>query len=120
MNLVDLFCGVGGIANGFHQAGGFNTLFANDVDEDMCEAFKLNMPETKVICDSITNINFKKIIGKNKVNIVLGGPPCQAYSTSGKRLMEDPRAMLYQQYYRALVETQPQIFVYENNIQINF
>jgi DNA (cytosine-5)-methyltransferase 1 len=114
MNVVDLFCGIGGVAHGLHQAGGFNTLFANDVDADMCESFKLNMPEIAVICDSIANVKFKELVGKKKVDIVLGGPPCQAYSTSGKRLMEDPRAMLYQQYYRALVETQPQMFVYEN------
>lgn len=114
MNVVDLFCGIGGIASGLHQVGGFNTLFANDVDFDMCESFKLNMPETNVICDSIANVKFKELIGEKKVDIVLGGPPCQAYSTSGKRLMDDPRATLYQQYYRALVETQPQMFVYEN------
>jgi DNA (cytosine-5)-methyltransferase 1 len=72
------------------------------------------MPEINVICDSIANIKFQELVGKKKVDIVVGGPPCQAYSTSGKRLMEDPRAMLYQQYYRALVETQPQMFIYEN------
>lgn len=114
MNVVDLFCGIGGVAHGFHQVGGFNTLFANDVDDDMCKSFALNMPKINVICDSIANIKFKELIGKNKVDIVVGGPPCQAYSTSGKRLMDDPRASLYQQYYRALVETQPQMFIYEN------
>lgn len=114
MNVIDLFCGIGGVAHGFHQAGGFNTLFANDVDSDMCMSFKNNMKDINVICDSIASLNFKELIGKNKVDLVVGGPPCQAYSTSGKRLLEDPRAMLYQQYYRALKETQPQMFVYEN------
>lgn len=114
MKVVDLFCGIGGVAHGLHQAGGFETLLANDVDADMCKSFALNMPKINVICDSIANIDFKSLIGKNKVDIVVGGPPCQAYSTSGKRLLEDPRASLYQQYYRALVETQPQMFIYEN------
>ena len=59
-------------------------------------------------------MDFKKLIGKNKVNLVIGGPPCQAYSTSGKRLMEDPRAFLYHQYFRCLNELQPQMFIYEN------
>ena len=72
------------------------------------------MPEVNVICDRIPNIDFKKLIGKKKIDVLVGGPPCQAYSTSGKRLMEDPRASLYQQYHRALVETQPKLFVYEN------
>lgn len=114
MNVIDLFCGIGGVAHGLHHVGGFNTAFANDVDPDMCKSFKSNMPEVNVICDSIANLDFKAILGKTKIDIVLGGPPCQAYSTSGKRLLEDPRAMLYQQYYRALSETQPQLFVYEN------
>jgi DNA (cytosine-5)-methyltransferase 1 len=114
MNVVDLFCGIGGVAHGFHQVGGFKTLFANDVDGDMCKSFKTNMPQVNVICDSIANVNFLDLIGKEKVDLVVGGPPCQAYSTSGKRLLEDPRAMLYQQYYRALKESQPQMFVYEN------
>lgn len=114
MNVIDLFCGIGGVAHGLYQTGGFNTLFANDVDPDMCESFKMNMPNVNIVCDSIANVKFKELIGERKVDVVLGGPPCQAYSTSGKRLMEDPRAMLYQQYYRALVESQPQMFVYEN------
>ena len=114
MKVVDLFSGIGGVAHGFHQVGGFETLFANDVDADMCKSFALNMPKINVVCDSIANVDFKSLIGKSKVDIVVGGPPCQAYSTSGKRLLDDPRASLYQQYYRALVETQPQMFIYEN------
>lgn len=114
MKIVDLFSGIGGIAYGFHQIEGFETLLANDVDSDMCESFKLNMPHIPVICDSIANLNFKELVGENAVDIVIGGPPCQAYSTSGKRLLDDPRANLYQQYYRALLELQPNIFIYEN------
>lgn len=114
MKVIELFCGVGGVAHGLHHVGGFNTIFANDVDPDMCSSFRANMPEINVICDSIANLKFKRILGKTKIDIVFGGPPCQAYSTSGKRLLEDPRAMLYQQYYRALREIQPRMFVYEN------
>ena len=112
-NLIDLFSGVGGLAQGFKETKKFNTLLANDVDEDMCKAFKLNFPQTKVICDNITNIPFKKII-KKKVDVIIGGPPCQAYSTSGKRLLDDKRAYLYHEYYRSLKELKPSIFLYEN------
>jgi len=111
---VDLFSGVGGVAQGLRMTGAFDTLFVNDVDPDMCNAFNMNFPDYEILCDSIANINFKKKFGSKKINLVFGGPPCQAYSTSGKRLMEDPRAVLYQQYYRCLVELQPQMFVYEN------
>ena len=79
----------------------------------MCKAFKLNFPQTKVICDNIPNIPFKKII-KKKVDVIIGGPPCQAYSTSGKRLLDDKRAYLYHEYYRSLKELKPSIFLYEN------
>ncbi len=114
INTVDLFSGVGGASLGLEYAEGFNTLLVNDVDSDMCDSFKMNFTSYPVICDSIANINFKKEVKKSKVHLVIGGPPCQAYSTSGKRLMEDPRAVLYHQYYRCLLELQPKIFVYEN------
>ncbi len=112
--MIDLFSGVGGVAQGIKFSGGFETLLVNDVDSDMCNSFKINFPKYNVICESIANLDFKKMIGKHKVNLVIGGPPCQAYSTSGKRLMEDPRAVLYHQYFRCLNELQPQMFVYEN------
>lgn len=114
INTVDLFSGVGGATLGLKYAKGFNTLLVNDVDSDMCNSFKMNFKDYPVICDSIANINFKKEVKKSKIDLVIGGPPCQAYSTSGKRLMEDPRAVLYHQYYRCLLELQPKIFVYEN------
>ena len=114
LNVIDLFSGVGGLALGFENEGDFNTLLANDVDKDMCAAYTKNFPNNNMICDSIAHLNFKKIIGRHKVDIVVGGPPCQAYSTSGKRLLDDPRASLYQQYYRVLNETNPKIFIFEN------
>jgi len=112
-NLIDLFSGVGGLAQGFKETKKFNTLLANDVDEDMCKAFELNFPKTNVICDNIANITFKKTV-KKKVDVIIGGPPCQAYSTSGKRLLDDKRAYLYHEYYRSLKELRPSIFLYEN------
>jgi DNA (cytosine-5)-methyltransferase 1 len=114
LKVVDLFSGVGGFAYGFKKAGGFHTVFANDVDSDMCKAFSLNFPEIKVICKSIAELDFSEILGGSSVDVLIGGPPCQAYSTSGKRMLEDPRASLYKQYYRALVEIQPKLFIYEN------
>lgn len=110
--IVDLFCGVGGLALGFKNKN-FKTLLANDVDADMCKSFNLNFPNINLVCDNIKNIKFKDIL-KSKVDIILGGPPCQAYSTSGKRLLEDKRAFLYHQYYRALKELMPKLFIYEN------
>lgn len=114
ISVVDLFSGIGGFAYGFKCVGGFKTLIANDVDKDMCSAFSKNLPDIPVICDSIASINFSELLRDQSVDVVVGGPPCQAYSTSGKRLLDDPRASLYKQYFRALKEMRPKIFIYEN------
>lgn len=114
MRVVDLFSGVGGIALGFQEIEGFNTIFANDVDPDMCKSFQLNFPDKLMVCKSIADLDFKSLANGKDVDVIVGGPPCQAYSTSGKRLLEDPRASLYIQYHRALKELRPKIFIYEN------
>jgi DNA (cytosine-5)-methyltransferase 1 len=114
IKVIDLFSGVGGVALGLKMAQGFETLLVNDVDPDMCDSFRLNFPEYNIICDSIAHLDFKKILGRQKVDLIMGGPPCQAYSTSGKRLLEDPRAFLYKEYFRCIDELRPKVFVYEN------
>ena len=49
-------------------------------------------------------------IKANEIDIIVGGPPCQAYSTVGKRLIDDPRGKLFQEYYRVLKEFNPEAF----------
>ena len=66
-NVVDLFCGVGGLTLGFDQTKRFSTIFANDVDNDMCQAYKLNFPEALISDDSIADIDFKEISKKKKI-----------------------------------------------------
>ena len=54
------------------------------------------------------------------MHIVIGGPPCQAYSTVGKRLLSDPRGKLFQEYFRLVKEFDPLFFLYENyNLQLS-
>ena len=57
-NVVDLFAGIGGFTLGFHKEGSFQTVFANDVDVDMVQTYKLNHPDVSVQCSNITNVNF--------------------------------------------------------------
>jgi len=112
--VVDLFCGVGGLSLGLNNTKRFQTIFANDVDADMCHAYSINFPDTEIKPETISSINFDKIAEKQEIDIVIGGPPCQAYSTSGKRSLSDPRANLFKEYFRAIKSLNPNIFVYEN------
>ena len=63
---------------------------------------------------SIADLTADFGISKGDVDIVIGGPPCQAYSTVGKRLIDDPRGKLFQEYFRVLSEIKPKLFVFEN------
>ena len=113
-NVVDLFCGAGGFSLGLKDTNRFNSILANDIDMDMCEAYSLNFPETKILSKSISDLDFLSIKKENNIDVVVGGPPCQAYSLSGKRLKNDPRANLFLEYFRAIKVIRPRIFVYEN------
>ena len=113
-NVVDLFCGAGGFSLGLKDTNRFNSILANDIDMDMCETYSLNFPKSKILSKSISDIDFFSINKKNTIDVVVGGPPCQAYSLSGKRHIDDPRANLFLEYFRAIEEIKPKIFVYEN------
>lgn len=113
-NVVDLFCGAGGFSLGLKDTNRFNSILANDIDMDMCEAYSLNFPESKILSKSISDLDFFSIKENNNIDVVVGGPPCQAYSLSGKRLKNDPRANLFLEYFRAIEVIRPHIFVYEN------
>jgi len=115
-NIVDLFCGAGGLSCGFERAG-YNVLLGIDNDEKALETFEANHNNAKSICGDITNIHFsdiKQAIGDKKVDVIIGGPPCQGFSLSGPRNFNDPRNKLYLSYIRLVEEIQPRAFVIEN------
>lgn len=115
-NVVDLFAGVGGLSYGFSKLDDFNILVANEIEKDISKAYSLNHPNVKMInCDinSLTEDKLKEELGDNKIDLVVGGPPCQSYSTLGKRQM-DERANLFMQYKRVLNILKPKAFVFEN------
>jgi len=113
-NVVDLFCGAGGFSLGLEETFRFNSILANDIDMDMCKTYSLNFPKTKILSKPISDVDFTDIKRENNIDVVVGGPPCQAYSLSGKRHLNDPRANLFLEYYRAIEVIRPHIFVYEN------
>lgn len=117
--ILDLFAGVGGLSYGFAHDDQFNIVAANEILENMAKAYSLNHPTVKMynkdIKDfSILDLNADLGISEGDIDIVVGGPPCQAYSTVGKRLIDDPRGKLFQEYFRILKELKPKIFVFEN------
>lgn len=115
-NVIDLFCGAGGLSYGF-QLAGFNVLLGIDNDEKAIETFKLNHNNSQAICGDITQINYddiKALIGNRTIDVIVGGPPCQGMSLSGFRKFDDPRNKLYLSYIRLVKEIQPKVFVIEN------
>lgn len=125
MNIVDLFSGAGGLTFGFYYSlvkGSFqkNTsnhfLFANEIDEDACNAFRKNFPDIPLIQKDIKMLSesdIRPFLKGEEVDVIIGGPPCQSYSTIGKRRFDD-KAKLYQEYIRLLRILKPEMFVFEN------
>lgn len=116
IKVVDLFCGVGGLSYGFSQNEKFEILLANEIDKNIAKAYKLNHLEVTVLNKDIKEITeeelLKELKGK-KVDVIVGGPPCQSYSTLGKRQM-DEKANLFLEYCRILKIVKPKLFVFEN------
>lgn len=114
--VVDLFAGVGGLSYGFAHNPNFEIIFANEYDKDIATAYSLNHPNVHMIQGDIRDITKEQIdnlLNGKTVDIIVGGPPCQSYSTLGKRQM-DERAHLFEEYCRVLSIIQPHMFVFEN------
>lgn len=116
-NIVDLFCGAGGLSKGFEWAG-FNVIAANDNYKEACETYHYNHPRTSLIEGDITKAEIKRAlynsIGDKKVHIVVGGPPCQGFSYAGKRFIDDPRNFLFREFVAVVAKLKPTIFLMEN------
>ena len=97
-NVIDLFCGAGGLSCGFERAG-YNILLGIDNDKKALETFELNHNGAKSICGDITQMSYEKdikpLIGDASIDVIIGGPPCQGMSLSGPRKFDDPRNKLY-------------------------
>jgi len=113
---VELFSGAGGLSIGLEKAG-FRIVLANEIEKDFATTFKLNHPDTNVLCNDIHNINFKdevKKLGISKIDLLSGGPPCQGFSTVGSKNEKDPRNSLFYEYLRAVKELNPNYVIFEN------
>ena len=120
--VFSLYSGAGGMDIGFHKAG-FNVAYSTDIYEPACETLIKNNIIGRVECCDIRSINFKNKLRELKVKEVdclVGGPPCPAYSKSRfylkdkKRAMEDENAFTLKEYFRAIKEVKPKVFLFEN------
>jgi DNA (cytosine-5)-methyltransferase 1 len=119
LKIIDLFCGVGGLSYGFAKDDRFEIVAANEILPQMAKAYSLNHPKTKVYNEDVKEFNAKKVsrdlgIDPEEIDLIIGGPPCQAYSTVGKRASNDPRGELFKEYFRVLDEFKPKFFLFEN------
>lgn len=119
IKIIDLFAGVGGLSYGFAHDDNFEIVAANEILPNMAKAYELNHPSVKVYCKDITEFGIADLqkdfgIKDGEIDLIVGGPPCQAYSTVGKRLIDDPKGKLFQEYYRILRELNPKVFLFEN------
>jgi DNA (cytosine-5)-methyltransferase 1 len=116
--LVDFFCGAGGLSLGFVQEG-FLIDLANDYEDVCIETYKYNHPEVsenRIIQGDIRTIvdHIEQYIDKG-IDIVVGGPPCQGFSSANKqRIIDDPRNELYKYYIKAVEKIAPKFVVMEN------
>lgn len=114
--IVDLFCGCGGLSRGFEMAG-FEVAAAIDMWSDAIETYNHNAKGHQAFCEDIHNWNdtlLDKLNADGSIVGVIGGPPCQGYSTVGTRDINDPRNHLYREYCRVVEHLNPDFFVIEN------
>ena len=109
MTQASLFCGAGGLDIGFERAG-FKTVWANDINRDACDTFR-RWSHAEVVCGDIGKIDADDI---PDTDILLGGFPCQGFSLSGPRKLDDSRNALYKHYVRIVKAKQPMAFIGEN------
>ncbi len=118
MRVLDLFCGSGGISKGF-QSAGYEIAGGVDFDEDSIDTFSRNFPKAKSLCADLmqfSDVEIKKEFGKLKIDVVVGGPPCQGFSNANRWQSEknDPRNKLFFEYLRFVRVLKPKVVVIEN------
>jgi len=114
MKAISLFTGAGGMDIGFVRAGA-NIIWANELDVDAARTYQKNNPETTLRQGDIKTLkNELAHFGRNSVDLVFGGPPCQGFSVAGKMNPEDARSKLIWEFFDIVKILKPAVFVMEN------
>jgi len=119
LTTLDLFCGAGGITEGFRQAG-YRCVYGNDVMPEAIETFKYNHPEAIADCRPVEQADPAELRARlgmqpGELDVLVGGPPCQGFSINApERFLNDSRNKLFKHYERFLEEFQPMTFLFEN------
>ena len=128
--MVDLFCGAGGLSEGFRQAG-YRTVLAVDSSPVALRTYRINhpeVPEERIICEDLKDFRqdgerLARLIADQPVDVLIGGPPCQGFSRAGWRsrgtgrrftATEDDRNYLFRELVGLLEVMRPRVFVMEN------
>ncbi len=118
MTVVSLFAGCGGSSLGYKLAG-YQCRLAVERDNNAAACYRLNFPDTTLyhgdVC-ALTELNALKMssLKPGELDVLDGSPPCQGFSTAGKREMSDSRNLLFQEYIRLLKVFQPRALIMEN------
>jgi len=117
INCLELFAGCGGLGFGFHQEL-FNIVACNELEHKIAETYRENFTNTNVIVGDITKEDIKDKLYENfketQCDVIIGGPPCVAYSMAGKRNTRDPRGKLFNDYVEMVKRLNPKVFIMEN------
>lgn len=115
--VIDLFSGCGGLSKGFSDAG-CRVLLGVDIDGAALQTFEKNHPNSiglkGSLADKLTFEKMRNLVGRQTVDIIVGGPPCQGFSLTGPRNFDDERNKLYLSYIEAVKIFKPKGFVIEN------
>jgi DNA (cytosine-5)-methyltransferase 1 len=117
-NILDLFCGCGGLSYGLSMVSDMNIIAGIDIWDKAIENYNKNFHHG--ICADLTKLSpedFQKNYNQ-KIDILVGGPSCQSYSIAGKRDVNDPRSSLFMEYVKFLNYYKPKAFMMENVIGI--
>ncbi len=117
--VISTFAGGGGSSLGYSMAG-YKELLAVEIDNNAVETLRLNFPDLPIYHGDIGKLSVEEcmelagLTEPGQLDVLDGSPPCQGFSTAGKRKMSDNRNQLFREYVRLLKGLQPKVFIMEN------